>query len=222
MKKILEFSEFISEIRSSDKPTGIAIFLKCIALTEGDKLPRVIVFLSGGKSEKESVEEILNGIQFNGRVSNVRELVELFNKPEFFKDILGGKILEVFKVVPYFTTPKEPIPQFDMVECTYDDLNDYDPTNMKNSDDEDSIVSFGWDTDQILSKLYVMFKSDRSLFHKIAQGGSSNIDGATTINSGDPIRPESDEKADFNKTALKKGKEDLSVLRRSMARRFAH
>lgn len=222
MKKILEFSEFISEVRTKNKPIGIAIFLKCISLVEDNKLPRVIVFLSTGKSEIESVEEILKGIQFNGRVSNVRELVELFNKPEFFKSVLGGKILEVFKVVPYFATPKGASPSFDMVECTYDDLNDYDPTDMKNSDDEDSIVSFGWDTDPILSKLYMMFKSDRSLFHKIAQGGTSNIERSLSINSGDSIRPESDEKADFNKTALKKGKEDLSVLRRSMARRFAH
>ena len=222
MEKILEFSEFISRRGFRTKPTGIAIFLKCLALDGGNKSPQVIVLTSSGKDEKEAINEILRGILSDEICSTVGDLIDLFNRPEFFKDILGGKILEVFKVVHYFATPKYTDSKFDMVECPYDDLTDYDPTNMKNSDDEDSIVSFGWDTDLILSKLYMMFKSDRSLFHKIAQGGASNIEGSTSIYREVSLKPNPDEKADSNKRALKRGKEDLSVLRRSMSRRFAH
>jgi hypothetical protein len=215
MRHLLTYEIFESQEETGE--FGLVIFLKCEIKDEGEIKPAVVVLMSSGENSRSAIENMLLGM--NSKIDDIettKDLIASFQTTSFTDGILGGKISKVYSVIPYKAIPRGSQSDFDWVWCTYKDVKDFDPTDMGDSDDEDSIVSKGWDTDRIMSKLYGMFKSDRKLFHKIALGELSNMEGGS--DNKFPVEPEDDSKAKSNKNALKRGAEDITLLRRSLNR----
>jgi hypothetical protein len=112
------------------------------------------------------------------KIGCVDDIIDLFEDPAFYNQLASEKIevdeVKVYRAIPRDNSNEDFKTASRAVVEHIDDL-DYDPMDMEDKDDEDSIPSLGWETDNIISLLYQSFKADKSLFTQIALGQDSNI-----------------------------------------------
>lgn len=113
-----------------------------------------------------------------GAIKSTSDILKIFKKDGEFKKALRLKIknidkIDIDSVKIHELTPRahksNSINRFKIKE-KIKSSKEYDPNNMRDSDDEDSIPYPGWESDNIISHLYKMFKGERDLFKKIASG----------------------------------------------------
>jgi hypothetical protein len=240
MKHISPYHLFESE--GNSKPIGLALFLHLERW--GD--PYVLVSAATGPDFFETgraiIERFLDEFELDinvdyDEIGCIDDIIDLFEEPHFYNQLSAEKVI-VEDVKVYRATPRDNsmntasravkarVDDPDQYDPDHDDL-DYDPMDMRDKDDEDSIPSLGWETDDIISLLYQSFKADKPLFTQIALGQKSNVSKDDLAHIVDTYRNDPmsiyklDHRPHIKKRVLGALKiKDLSVLGRSLKRGF--
>jgi hypothetical protein len=180
MVHIKEYRYFNKNYKVESEGSGLVVSFK-YETNSGDRF--IIFYMSTGPNFIKCVEgivyDMIDSSDYQLRIDKINsknDLIDILKSDIDLKKAISKKIQDFYRIEEdtvkvYELTPrdhkKEEVNRF-TIKSKIKSSYSYDPNNMRDSDDEDSIPYPGWETDGVLSNLYRMFKPERDLFRKIA------------------------------------------------------